>query len=248
MEYAGATKVDVLVIAAHPDDAELGLGGTLHKLAQDKRTTAIVDCTRGELGSRGTPAIREREAAEAARILGVHHRLNLGIEDGNIEISKENIRKVISAIRAFQPDILVFPAERDRHPDHENVHRLVRNAVFQSGLPKVETQLEGVTQEVYRPKRSLCFMQTYEFIPTFYIDITASYEAKISAIQAYASQFYIESNSEFAQEPETFISRPAFRNFLDARAQYFGAKIGVQYAEAFYTLEPMGLDSLSLLL
>lgn len=239
-------KTDILVIAAHPDDAELTCGGSIIKATKEGKTVVVADCTRGELGTRGTPELRQQEATAAAALLGISERVNLGIEDGNIEVTTENVKKIVQVLRQFQPSILLFSGERDRHIDHEDVHALVRKAVFQSGLPKVETYGEAGIQDVWRPKRTLCYMHTYEFPVDVYLDITDEFEQKIAAIKAYSSQFYVPGVELDA--PTTFISGADFMEFVEARARYFGSKIGVRYAEAFASVEPIGLSGLSALL
>jgi bacillithiol biosynthesis deacetylase BshB1 len=238
-------QIDVLVIAAHPDDAELSCGGTIAQLTSTGKTVVMADCTRGELGSRGTAELRAQEAANASRILRVIERVNLGIPDGNIQQSQENILAVVSLIRRFRPHIILFNPPYERHPDHENVHSLVRTAVFQSGLTKVETFFEGKLQPTHRPKHIFSYMQTYEFTPSFYTDISDVFEIKLAAIRAYSSQVFVGSESN-TTEPTTFISKPDFMEMLEARARYFGALIGVRYAEAYLAIEPVGISSLGI--
>ncbi len=240
--------VDILVIAAHPDDAELSCGGTIRSAVLAGKRVAIVDCTRGELGSRGTPELRKTEADRAARVLGVQFRENLSLPDGKIDSSEAHVEAVVRTFRHYRPKILLFPPARDRHPDHEQTHNLVRRALFMSGLPKLKSMHNGQTQKPYRPGRTFCYMQTYEFEPAFYVDISAYYEDKIQAVQAYSSQFHVPGNTEFDDEPQTFISRPEFSGFLEARSRYFGAKIGVTYAEAFYSIEPIGIPNIQVFL
>jgi bacillithiol biosynthesis deacetylase BshB1 len=235
--------IDVLVIAAHPDDAELSCGGTIIQLTQSGKTVVIADCTQGELGSRGTLELRAAEAKNASEILGVSARVNLLMEDGNIEITKENIRKIIVAIRHYRPTIILFNPPHERHPDHENVHQLVRAAVFQSGLTKIETHIDGAPQLPHRPEKIFSYMQTYEFQPSFYIDISETFRQKMDSIRAYSSQVFVPGAFD-QNAPQTFISKPAFMEMIEARARYFGALIGVEYAEAFLALEPVGLPSL----
>lgn len=238
-------QADVVVVAAHPDDAELCCGGTIVKLVKEGRSVVVADCTRGELGTRGTPETRREEAEKAGAVMNIAGRVNLGMKDGSIEVNEENILKLIQVFRRYRPALVLMPGPRDRHIDHEDVHRLVRKAVFQSGLPKVETAWEGKPQQVWRPSRMLCYLQSYEFPIDFYVDITDEFEAKIEAVRAYSTQFYVPDSG--VEAPETFISRPEFMEFIEARARYFGEKIGVRYAEAFATIEPLGLSSLSVL-
>ncbi len=238
---------DVLVFAAHPDDAELGCGGSLIKLSNEGKKVVIVDATQSELSTRGNIELRKKEAEDAGDILKIYARENLQIYDGTISSSQENVLKVVQQIRKWKPDIIIMPPQFERHPDHEEMHRLVRKSAFFSGLQKIETEIDGIKQEPHRAQRMFCFMQTYDFQPNFYIDITDTLDEKVSAMKAFASQFH---NPEVYQtdEPETFISRPGFLEMLESRARFFGEKIGVKYAEAFYSVEPIGLDSLSIFL
>ena len=238
-------ETDVLIIAAHPDDAELSCGGTIAQLTAAGKSVVIADCTRGELGSRGSVALRSQETANATQILGVGTRVNLDIPDGNIQLSQDNIRSVISLIRRFRPQMILFNPPYERHPDHENVHRLVRTAVFQSGLTKIETLFEGIPQATHRPKHIFSYMQTYEFQPSFYVDISDYFDVKTAAIRAYSSQVFVKGEND-ETEPVTFISKPDFMEMLEARARYFGALIGVKYAEAYLAIEPVGISSLGI--
>ncbi|MCU0428052.1 MAG: bacillithiol biosynthesis deacetylase BshB1 [Candidatus Kapabacteria bacterium] len=240
--------VDMLVLAAHPDDAELACGGVIAQMTAEGKRVAIVECTQGEMGSRGTPKIRREEAAKAAQILDLTERWNLHIPDGNIDASQENVAKVIAAMRYFRPNILMFPPEFERHHDHENAHRLVRAAYFQSGLSKFEVNVFGQSLPTYRPKRLFCYMQTYEFEPDFYVDVSAHFETKLQSYYAHASQVYVPGAAQNQAEPQTLISSPEFLEFLKARARHFGGKIGAQFAEGFYSVEPLGFKSLSDLL
>ncbi|TAE28623.1 MAG: bacillithiol biosynthesis deacetylase BshB1 [Candidatus Kapaibacterium sp.] len=247
--------VHALVITAHPDDAELSCGGVILQMTGEGKRVAVVECTRGEMGSRGTPEIRRNEALEAAKILDLTERWNLNLPDGNIAQTPENIAAIVAAIRYFRPNILLFNPPHERHIDHENVHRLTRTAVFQSGLAKLEVEVFGMKLPPYRPKRLFCYMQTYEFEPTFYVDISAHFEGKLRSIFAHASQVFVPSEAKKAGEqatvqedantPQTLISSPEFYEFLKARARHFGGKIGVQYAEGFLSIEPLGFRSMS---
>jgi bacillithiol biosynthesis deacetylase BshB1 len=231
-------KLDVLAIGAHPDDVELSCGGTLIKLVKQGRKVGILDLTQGELGTRGTLTIRNAEAREATRILGVHVRENLGLRDGNIEISQASKRKVIQIIRKYKPEVLYFPHWLERHPDHEHAHQLCREAWFYSGLEKIETKLNGKRQEPFRPRSYYHFMQTYEFVPSFIVDISDEFEQRMSAVRAFKSQFYNPNSSE----RETFLSTPAFLEFLTTRFAYFGDRIGVKYGEPFFSVNMVGVN------
>jgi len=151
-------KLDVLAIGAHPDDVELSCSGTIAKLVKQGRLVGILDLTRGELGTRGTAALRAKEAAEAARILGVRVRENLNIPDGNIEISKKNVAKIITVIRRYRPQILLIPYSSERHPDHEHAHLLAKEAWYYSGIAKIRTTDRGKRQERFRPDYYFMYM------------------------------------------------------------------------------------------
>jgi N-acetylglucosamine malate deacetylase 1 len=231
-------NLDVIVFAAHPDDAELSVGGTIAKLSNAGLKVGIVDMTRGELGTRGSAEIRMEEAAKASEILKLTHRENLGFKDGSIKFSEEYLNAIITRIRKFQPKIIFAPYFNDRHPDHIGTSQLVKEAMFCSGLPKIQTEFEGKIQIAYRPAKLFYYMQTYEFKPSFIVDISSSFKTKMEAVYAYGTQFHNPGSTE----PETFISQPIFIKFLEARAQYYGFKIGKEYGEAFYCEEEIELD------
>jgi bacillithiol biosynthesis deacetylase BshB1 len=232
--------VDILAIAAHPDDIELNVAGTLLKSRDEGRTIAVCDLTAGERGSRGSEELRREETRRANAVLGVDDatRWNLRIPDGDIAITKENILKVVVAIRHFRPAVLLFPGERDRHPDHEHAHRLVREAYFDAGLRHVQTEHDGAAQEPHRPERIYTFVQRYEREPDFIIDISAQFERKLDAIGAYSSQFTIPGREREVREgePETFISSPEFMEYYIARMRQWGFLIGARHGEGFNTV------------
>jgi len=241
------TMAVILTIAAHPDDIELSCGGTLAVLSDEGHTVVCLDCTVGELGSRGTPELRKQEAANASTILGITKRYFLDFEDGNVQTTKENIHTVVQYIRMVKPDVLLIPPKFERHPDHEAVHSIARKAQFLSGVSKIRT-LDPITNELqspHRAKKIYSFMQMYEFEPQFYVDISLVFKRKTESVLAYSSQFYNPNTSNENKEIDTVISRPEFLNFLEDRAKFFGYKIGVQYAEAFTSIEPIGVTSLS---
>lgn len=244
---APVQPVDVLAIGAHPDDVEFTCGGTLLRLAAEGKKIAIVDCTRGEMGSRGNADIRDQEAQQAAEMLNVVERVNLEMPDGMIEPSLSNATKIVQVLRYFQPTIVLFPPAFERHPDHEVVHRLVRRALFLSGLARFETTWEGQVQPRWIIKKAFSYMQVYEFQPDFFVDISPVFEHKMALVRAYRSQVYTPG-AEQKYGPQTFISSADFLEMLESRARYFGALIGVQYAEAFQSLTPVGLPSLSVFL
>lgn len=233
-------KLDVLAFGAHPDDVELSCGGTLAKLAKHGKAVGIVDLTRGEMGTRGTPDRREAEAAEAARILGVAVRENLGIPDGNIELTPANTLKVVQVIRKYRPDVILIPHWLERHPDHEHTHQLCRKAWFSAGLEKVETTVLGVLQDPFRPRAVYHYMQWYEFTPSFVVDISEEFEQRMQAVRAFASQFYNPQSNE----RETALSSPEFLRFMETRFAYYGSRIGRRYGEPFYSINIVGISDL----
>lgn len=234
--------LDVLVFAAHPDDAELSMGGTIAKFCNAGVKVGIVDLTKGELGTRGSIDIRKQEAARASEILKLSHRDNLGFKDGTVKFNDEYLKAIIIKIRKYQPKIIFAPYSNDRHPDHIGASQLVKEAFFFSGLTKIETEDNERIQTPFRPQKLFYYMQTYEFKPSFIVDISETFETKMQAVWAYESQFH---NPE-SIEPETFISQPIFTQFLEARAKYYGFKIGKSFGEAFFCEEEIELDLLSM--
>ena len=224
-------KVDVLAIGAHPDDVELGCGGTISKMIAEGKTVAILDLTKGELGTRGTSETRAKEAENAAKILGVKLRENLEMPDGFLENTKEYQIKIVRAIRKYQPEIVFANAIDDRHPDHAKAAKLVSDACFLSGLRKIETSQEGNLQEVWRPKYIFNYIQWKEITPDFVMDISDYQEQKVKSCMAYESQFY-DPNSK---EPVTPIATKDFLESLTYRAQNLGRLSGVAFAEGFTT-------------
>lgn len=236
-------NLDVLIFAAHPDDAELTMAGTIAKLSCNNYKVGIIDLTRGELGTRGTAETREKEAFQAAVILKLAIRENLLIPDGNIQHNKENLMKVVMSIRRYKPKIIFAPYFNDRHPDHIDTSKLVKEAMFVSGLAKVKTFDKEVAQEAYRPKKLFYFMQTYSFEPTFIVDVSDYFELKMKAVRAFETQFY----NPKSKEPETFISQPEFLSFIEARAKVYGFQIGKKFGEPFYCEEKIELELSNLL-
>ncbi len=215
-------KLDFLAFAAHPDDVELSMSGTVAKMINSGKTFGIIDLTKGELGTRGTFETRKAEAEEASKILKLTVRENLGLPDGGVFVNDENTREIVKVIRKYKPQIIFAPHFVDRHPDHEAVGQLTKRAMFLSGLPKYVTEVDGIKQEAYRPKKIFYFVLTYEFDPTFVVDISDTFETKMQAIRAYKTQFHVEGKK--SDEPETFISSPEFIQFLEARAKSYGFK------------------------
>ena len=234
-------KLDLLVITVHPDDAELGAGGVIAKYVAEGKTVGIVDLTLGELGTRGTPEIRAQEAQDAAKILGVAVRENLRLRDGFFQNNEEGQKEVIKAIRKFQPEIVITNAWEDRHPDHGRASKLVNDALFLAGLRRIETELEGQSQEPFRPRLQLQLIQDKYIQPDILIDITKYWDIKERSILAYTSQFNVENQDD---EPQTYISNPDFMDSTKARAHEFGRSIQVKYAEGFTSRKILGVNDL----
>lgn len=224
-------KVDILAIGAHPDDVELGCGGTLAKLISEGKKVAIVDLTQGELGTRGTNVTRAQEAASASEILGISARENLKMKDGFIHNSEEYQIQIVKMIRKYQPEIVLANAVDDRHPDHAKAAKLVSDACFLSGLVKIETELDGENQKQWRPKQVFHYIQWKHITPDFVIDISNFMEKKIEACLAYKTQFYDPDS----KEPMTPIATKDFLESLTYRAQDLGRLSGVEFAEGFTT-------------
>jgi bacillithiol biosynthesis deacetylase BshB1 len=218
-------------MGAHPDDVELGCGGTLAKLISDGKTIAIVDLTQGELGTRGTNLTRAEEAANATKILGISARENLKLKDGFLNNTEEYQMEVVKMIRKYQPEIVLANAIDDRHPDHAKAAKLVSDACFLAGLIKIETSLNGENQKPWRPKQIFHYIQWKNVTPDFVIDISEFMEKKIEACLAYKTQFY-NPNSK---EPMTPIATKDFLESLTYRAQDLGRLSGVAFAEGFTT-------------
>ena len=232
-------KLDLLAFGVHPDDVELSCAGVLLVEQLNGKKAGIIDLTQGELGSRGTAEIRMQEAAAAAKILGIAVRENLVMADGFFVNDEAHQRKVITALRKYQPEIILCNAPSDRHPDHGRSAKLVADAAFLSGLKKIETTVNGTQQEAWRPKYVFNYIQDKFLEPDFVIDITNVFEQKIEAIKAYGSQFH---NTE-SKEPQTYISTPDFLDSVVYRHKWFGKMIGVKYAEGFITQKMIGLNN-----
>lgn len=236
-------KLDILAFGAHPDDTELGCGGTIIKHIKQGFKVGVVDLTEGQLGSRGSVSTRYEEAAKAAKIQGLSIRENLKMEDGWFTNDENSRRKVIEMIRKYKPEIVLANAVSDRHPDHGRGAELVSDACFYSGLIKVETLHEGVKQDAWRPKSLYHYIQDYHLEPDFVIDVSDHWEQKIEAIMAFSSQFY----NPDSKEKETPISSKSFLEFLGARARNIGRPIQAEYAEGFTIKKYIGVDNLFLL-
>ncbi len=234
-------KLDILVMAAHPDDAELGCAGTIARHVAEGYKVGVVDFTQGELGTRGTAQTRAAEAAEAARIQGLAVRENLGFRDGFFRNDEEHQLRVIQAIRKYRPAIVLANAVYDRHTDHGKGASLASDACFLSGLVKIETKDEnGNPQQPWRPSAVYHYIQSIFVEPDFIVDISDYWHVKINAIRAFKTQFYDPNSSE----PETYISRPGFIKMVESRAVEFGHAIGTQYGEGFTVRRYPGVKSL----
>lgn len=243
---ASHPSLDVLALAAHPDDVELCAGGTVCLLANQGYDVGIVDFTKGELGSRGTPELRMDEARRAAEIIGLAARDNLGLPDGDIANTKANQRAVIRCVRRYRPHVVLINALECRHPDHCAAAKLSTDALFYSGLRKVETVDEdGAPQVPWRPSHVLHYMQAVEFEPTFVVDVSDVWEQRIEALQAFRSQFFNPDYEPSAEEPDTYVSNPAFFKWVESRARTYGYNIGATYGEPFrYRHGPVGVSDL----
>lgn len=233
-------KLDILVLAVHPDDAELGCSGTIAKHIALGKKVGIVDFTRGELGTRGSAEIRDTEAADSAKVLGLHARENLGFKDGFFVNDERHQLEVIKMIRKYQPEIILSNALHDRHPDHGRAGNLANDASFLSGLSKISTNLDGVEQEAWRPRLLLQYIQDRYIEPDIIIDITPYIQTKIDSIKAFKTQFFNPDH----QEAETYISSPEFFDSVIGRAREFGKSIGVTYGEGFTSRKLLGVNDL----
>jgi bacillithiol biosynthesis deacetylase BshB1 len=237
-------KLDILVFSAHPDDAELSMGGTIAKFTNEGLKVGVVDLTKGEMSTRGNTRIRAKETAKATEILKLKVRLNLGLKDGDLFYTNIAMKKVVTKLRKYKPKVVFAPYKNDRHPDHIDVSNLVKRAVFNSGLKKFKTTDEGKIQDHYRPGKIFYYMQTYLFDPSFIVDISDYFSTKMKAVKAFKSQFY---NSKL-QEEDTFISRPEFLDYIEVRAKFYGFQIGKKFAEPFYSEKEIESDINSILI
>ncbi len=232
-------KLDILAMGAHPDDVELGCGGTLAKEIARGKKAGILDLTRGELGTRGSAEIRDRESAAAAKILGVEVRKNLGFRDGFFVNDEKHQMEIIKVIRQYQPEIVLTNAVEDRHKDHGKGSELTSTACFLSGLRRIETTVDGKPQEAWRPKHVLHYIQWRDLEPDIVVDISGFIQPKMEAVKAYKSQFFNE-NSE---EPKTPISTNNFLQSVAYRASNLGRLVFVDHAEGFTTEHYPAIDS-----
>jgi bacillithiol biosynthesis deacetylase BshB1 len=237
------STIDLLGIAAHPDDVELSCAGTMLMAKRAGKRTGILDLTRGELSTRGTIELRAKETEDASKILKLDFRENLGLPDGNIGVNKENVLKIIRQLRRVRPIIMLTPHKYERHPDHEAASELAHQAAFYAGLAKIETKdEEGNLQVPHRPLLVLHFMQTYTFEPKIIIDISEVFEERMKAMLAYHSQFGRGESARKleSKEGDTFLTQKGFYEWIEARARHFGMIIGAEFGEPFWTQEPVG--------
>lgn len=234
-------KLDILAFSSHPDDIELSCAGTLLAQVQAGNKVGIVDLTKGELGTRGTPEIREAEAAAAALILELQVRVNLGFADGFFKNDREHQLGVVKMLRRYQPEIVIANAITDRHPDHGKGSTLVSESCFLSGLKQINTvDDDGELQTAWRPKAVYHYIQDRYLQPDFVVDITPFWDMKIEAIKAFKSQFFDPNNSE----PNTYISNPDFLKFIEARSREMGHLIGTTFGEGFTKERHIGVRDL----
>jgi len=237
-------KLDILAFGAHPDDVELGCGATIAKEVSLGKKVGIIDLTRGELGTRGSAEIRDVEATNAAKILGVSVRENLGFSDGFFINDKNHQLEIIKMIRKYKPKVVFCNAIEDRHIDHGKGSKLVSDACFLSGLMKIETNLDGESQEKWRPKQVYHYMQWKNIEPDFVLDVSGFIDKKIASVLAYKTQFY-DPNSK---EPETPITSKNFIDSINYRARDLGRLVGVECAEGFTTERYVAAENLDKLI
>ncbi len=235
-------KLDILVMSAHPDDAELSCSGTILSYIAQGKKVGIVDFTRGEMGTRGTPEIRLQESNDATKILGLHARENLGLADGFFQNDQASQLILMEVIRRYRPEIVLANALEDRHPDHGKGAKLAIDACFLSGLRMIHTidSHSKSEQAAWRPKHVYHYIQDRYLEPDFVIDITEHWETKEQSIRAFKSQFFDPTS----KEPNSYISSPDFLSFIQARAQEMGHKIGVKYGEGFQSQKTMQVKNL----
>ena len=240
--HGSEAGLDVLALGTHPDDLEITCGGTLIRLARQGYRVGAADLTRGELGTRGSAEIRARETAAATKVLGLKLRVNLGLPDGSIETNQENLMAVIRLIRQHRPMLLLAPYWQERHYDHVHASNLISEAAFYAGLTKIETG-----EEAFRPFRVLYYMGRIEFTPSFVVDITDAFEAKMEALRCYSSQFHSagrnarSGSSRSEKAGETLISTPLAWEVFQTLSRYYGAMIGARHGEPFVVREALEL-------
>jgi bacillithiol biosynthesis deacetylase BshB1 len=225
--------IDALFFDAHPDDIELSCGGTIVNFAAHGLRVGIVDLTSGEMGTRGTPQTRKREAAASAKILGAAFREQLDFGDGGLRTGRAEELQIIEVVRKYRPSVVFAPWPDERHPDHARAGRLITEASFYAGLRALEAG-----GKAHRPQVTIYYMQNYVLPPSFVVDVGKSWKTKMRAVAAFKSQFY----NPKSKEPETFIAKKSFLDMIEARGRHFGALIGAEYGEAYVTKQPPKID------
>lgn len=233
-------NLDLLIFAAHPDDAELGCSGTILRAIAAGKKVGIVDLTRGELGTRGTAETRDAETVASNRILGLHVRENLEMRDGFFRNDEEHQIKIIQMIRKYTPEIVFSNAMHDRHPDHGKASDLVNDALFLAGLPKIRTEIAGIQQDAFRPRLLFQYLQDRYIEPDIIVDVTEFWDKKMECILAFKTQFF----NPDSEEKETYISTPSFLKVVEARSRELGKAIGAEHAEGFTSRKLLGIDNL----
>jgi bacillithiol biosynthesis deacetylase BshB1 len=226
-------RIDAIFFGAHADDVELSCGGTIARFVKDGLRVGIVDLTRGEMGTRGTPQTRVRESKAAAKILGASFRQQLDLGDGGLRTGREEEMEIIGIVRRYRPALVFGPLPDDRHPDHTRTGRLITEASFYAGLRKIETDLPA-----HRPQVVIYYLQHYLPPPTFILDVSETWKTKMRALDAYQSQFHDPGT----KAPRTFISEKGFLQMIEARGRHFGAQIGAAFGEAYVTKQPPKVD------
>jgi bacillithiol biosynthesis deacetylase BshB1 len=225
--------IDVMAFGAHPDDAELGCGGLLLKLKDLGYSTGVIDLTAAELSTNGDLATRQKETDEASALLKLDIRKNLNLQDCNITNDIQSRLKVVNAVRQYRPFLAVIPYKIDRHPDHENSCKLLKDSFFAAGLKKFETEFEA-----FRPKAVICYMLNHQFQPSFIVDISDYYEQKMKACKAFRSQLYRQPGLD---QP-TYINSKFFQDYVTGRDKCYGLKIRAEYAEPYYIEDDIKID------
>lgn len=230
------SEVDILAFGAHPDDVELTCAGLLIKMGRLGWRTGVVDLTRGELGTRGTPEIRDAEAREAAAVMGLAARENLGLPDGHISAHADQKEKVVAVIRKYRPSVMILPYWHELHPDHENASKLIFESSFLSGVEKYHPEHKGA----HRPKKLIYYLGRpgFDARPSFIVDVSDTFPERIRAVKRYKSQLY----NEVSRERQTDISSKDMLEKLAAMARYWGMQIGVEYGEPYFCREIIAID------
>lgn len=230
-------ELDALAVFSHPDDAELSVSGTLLRLKSLGYRTGVLDMTRGEMGTRGTPEMRSEEAVEAARLMKLDLRLNLGLPDGHIWVTEEARTAVVRVLRSHKPKVLLTTHWDDPHPDHANTCHIVREAARLATMARYDSEGEG-NHKLVRMPAIMHSLFSRHVVPSFIVDVSDFVEEKMAAIRAHASQFYQADSAE----PSTRISDPAFLTQIEDRMRYFGSLINVAAGEPFYVREALNVD------